>query len=319
MNVTRLPVLLLLVTLLAAPISSYAVNDNAGTSAFPFLKINVGARPVSMGGAFTGLANDATALYYNPAGIASMEDGGYIFGYHNYFVDLQSGFVGIIRPVGFDKTLAGYVNYLNYGDMTETDRLGEVVGEFGGGNAVFGLTFAMQHTRQFQFGATAKFIYEKVHDYSATGMAFDVGVRYASDRERYTAGVMIQNLGFQFSGLGEEKDRLPMALRIGGSANFRDFPMLFVSDLIVPVDNNPVFAIGAEYFELKPFYLRIGWNSFGSNYRTSDSEDNWAGLSLGVGFDIDDLGILKHAHLAYSYSPGADLGESHRITLTGGR
>ncbi len=304
----------LLVLLLAAvTVVGKDINASAGTSAFSFLKINLGARPVAMGGAFTGLADDETALYYNPAGLAGAEQKRYILGYHNYFVDMQSGLVGYIHPLNDRQTLGFHVSYLNYGEFTETDLLGNVNGTFGGGDLLIAASFGMKRTYQFSFGATAKFIYEKVHDYSATGVAIDIGARYSSNRGRYTAGLMLQNLGAQLSSLGEEeKDGLPTIVRGGGSARPKGLPLQFVADLILPFDNDLVFAIGAEYYELKPLYLRMGWNSFGKNYRADDSEDNWAGISLGLGIDIRSMQI------SYAFSPAADLGESHRITLTGG-
>jgi len=131
---------------------------------------------------------------------------------------------------------------------------------------------------------------------------------------------MIQNLGTQLSSLnGGDKDKLPLTFRLGGSANPQGLGVVFSADLIKPVDNDIELAVGGEYYDLKPFYLRMGWNTFGTNYRTTDSEDNWAGLSLGCGFEIKDLGFLKNTHLSYSFSPAAQLGESHRITFTGGR
>ena len=87
------------------------ISTNAGTSAFPFLKINVGARPVAMGGAFTGVADDESSLYYNPAGIAVFEEKRFIAGYHNYFVDMQSGFLGYVHSLNERQTLAFYVSY----------------------------------------------------------------------------------------------------------------------------------------------------------------------------------------------------------------
>src|SRR5687767_5725272 len=45
-------------------------NDNAGTSGAAFLKIAPGARPVGMGEAFTGVADDIHSVYFNPAGLA---------------------------------------------------------------------------------------------------------------------------------------------------------------------------------------------------------------------------------------------------------
>ncbi|MBD3404092.1 PorV/PorQ family protein, partial [candidate division GN15 bacterium] len=219
-------------------------NVNAGTSGFSFLKINIGARAVGMGGAFTGLADDETALYYNPAGIASMEGDRYIAGYHNYFVDLQSGVVGYLHEIRYGTMIGGYISYLDYGDFTETDEVGNELGEFGGGDMVFAISAATSRGESYKFGATMKFIYEKLDEYSATGVALDVGARYNTFRSRYTAGVAIQNLGFQLSSLGEEKDRLPLTFRVGGSADPRGLPIVFSGDVIIPVDNDVHFAVG---------------------------------------------------------------------------
>lgn len=316
MTVTFVRRLILLTVSLALFVSVVAeargANSNAGTSGFSFLKINIGARAVGMGGAFTGLADDETALYYNPAGIASLEGDHYIAGYHNYFTDLQNGFVGYLHEVRYGTVVGAYISYLDYGDFTKTDEDGNVLGEFGGGDMLIGVSAATTRGENYRFGASLKFIYEKLDEYSATGVALDLGARYNTFRGRYTAGLAIQNLGFQLSSLGQEKDDLPLTVRGGGSATPKGLPMTFSGDVILPVDNDINFAVGAEYFELKPLYLRVGWNSFGSNYRADGSDDSLAGLSFGAGFD------LKKMHIAYAVTLAADLGESHRVTLTGG-
>ncbi len=288
-----------------------SINKNAGTSSFPFLKINIGARAVAMGGAFTGLADDESSLYYNPAGITKFEENRFIAGYHNYFVDMQSGFVGVIRKYNEKLTFGGYFSYLNYGDFTETNQAGEILGDFGGGDVLLALSTAYQYRYNVSFGGTVKFIYESVDSYSATGMAVDLGVRFSRYRNRLAFGLAIQNIGTQFSSLGDEKYRLPLTFRGGASLRPRGLPVIFAGDIIAPIDNDIVVAIGGEYVELKPFYIRMGWNSFGSNYRTAGSEDSWAGLGIGFGLDI------KQLQISYAFTPGAELGDSHRITVTG--
>ncbi|KAA3632453.1 MAG: hypothetical protein DWP97_10960 [Calditrichaeota bacterium] len=302
--------LFLFTAFFAADVS--AVSSNVGTSSFPFLKINISARAVAMGGAFTGLADDESALYYNPAGIASFEQKRYILGYHNYFYDMQNGFVGIIKPAGNSNVYGLYIGYLNYGTFTETEEnTGNVLGDFSGGDLVFAFSFAHKKSHQLSFGGTAKFIYEKIQDYSATGAAVDLGIKYISDRGKFGAGLTIQNLGAQLSALGEEKDKLPTAIRGGVSYKPKGLFMTLVSDVVLPFDNDPYIALGTDYHKFKPLFLRLGWNSFGSNYRTAESEDSWAGLSFGAGFEF------RNMQLSYSFSPEADLGESHRITITG--
>ncbi len=311
--------ILIVATTMILPQTTFAAetNKNAGTSAFPFLKINVGARAVAMGGAFTGLADDESSLYYNPAGIISFEEDRYVLGYLNYFEDIQSGFVGYIKRFGdrrgpASSCLGLQLDYLSYGDFIETDRFGNTLGEFSGGDLLIAVTYAHRLQEELSLGITGKFIYEKVHDYSSTGLALDLGLKRTFNRGRNSVGLMVQNLGTQLSALGEEKYRLPLTLRAGVSVHPRGLPLVLTSDLIVPVDNDIDFAIGGEYFHFKPLYIRLGWNSFGSNYRAADSEDKWAGLSFGTGFDIKE-----RWHLSYSYSPAADLGGSHRVTISG--
>jgi hypothetical protein len=312
---SKFAIIVTVLVLMALPtiVCAKKINSSAGTSAFSFLKINVGGRAVGMGSAFTGLADDEAALYYNPAGLVGFEDARFIAEYNSYFSDLQSGFAGYIKPISLDRAFGIQVSYLNYGEFTQTDRSGNIEGTFGGGDLMVAGSFAFRQGYYFSAGATAKFIYEKIQDYSATGVALDLGVRYASDRGRYTGGLMIQNLGTQLSSLGEgESEGLPTTVRIGGSLRPPGLNSIVSSDLIMPFDNDPQISVGAEYFNLDPLFLRLGWNSFGSNYRTDYSDNGIAGMTFGVG-------LRYHAmQFSYAYSPAADLGDSHRVTLSGG-
>lgn len=309
----RLLTTLVILVLICVPADARNINSSAGTSAFSFLKINVGGRAVAMGGAFTGLADDEAALYYNPAGLASLEQTRFIAEYNNYFTDLQSGFAGYIHPISDGKVFGVQISYLNYGEFTQTDRAGNIEGTFGGGDLMVATSFAIRRGYGISAGATAKFIYEKIQEFSATGFAVDLGLHYASDRGRYTGGLMLQNLGTQLSSLGAgEKDGLPTLVRIGGSARPRGLNTVITTDLIMPFDNNAEIAVGAEYLELHPLFLRMGWNSFGSNFRTQYSGNGLAGLSFGIGVNYRSM------QFSYAFSPAGDLGDAHRVTLTGG-
>lgn len=287
-------------------------NDKTGTTAFPFLRTGIGSRAVAMGGAYTGLANDEEALHYNPAGIVGLEGSHFILTYHNFVSEIQSGFVGYLSPLGEQHAYGISANYHTYGKFTETDIQGNVLGEFSGGNIVFNGSYARKMTALISAGATVKFIYEKVHDFSATGLAVDLGARYTSDRERYFAGLAIQNVGVQLSSMGSEKEGLPTVVRLGGAYRPRGVDLIGVLDLIKPVDNDFGVAFGMEYYKFQPLSLRLGWNSFGDNFRTSDSEDKLAGL--GMGFGVRFAGKYQ---LSYGFAPAAELGDSHRVTLTG--
>ena len=96
--------LLFLLAIVLLISQAYAdINSNAGTTAYSFLKIGVGARALGMGGAFVGLADDQSALYFNPAGLTQIPNRSFSTNYNNYLTDIQSGFIGYIHP--FDENI----------------------------------------------------------------------------------------------------------------------------------------------------------------------------------------------------------------------
>jgi len=307
--------LTLLLFIFTGPASAGEDNSNVGTSVFDFLKIQAGARPMAMGGAFTGVADDESSLYYNPAGVTALEGKHFIAGYHNSIFDIQSGFLGYIHPVKPGHKLSFYANYLNYGTFDRTDADGNIIGDFSGGDLLMAASYAYEINPTTSVGATMKFIYEKIDEYSATGVAFDFGVKYlVGDYNRTTFGLMVQNLGTQLSTHIDDGDKesLPLLIRGGASSMPKGLPLLVAADLIYPTDNDVYFSVGAELLNVRPLYIRAGWTSFGDNYKTGDSSDDLAGFSVGIGVEYNKVQI------SYTVSPEAELGTSHRITFTGG-
>ena len=89
------------IILIATPTVAKNINSNAGTTGFSFLKLGVGAKAVAMGGAYTGFADDPSTMYYNPSGTMRIREKMFLAGYHNYVLDIQSGFVAAVLPVSF--------------------------------------------------------------------------------------------------------------------------------------------------------------------------------------------------------------------------
>ena len=301
-------------TLMANTSFAGAGNSNVGTRAFNFLKIETSARPTAMGGAFTGVASDASALYYNPAGVANLEGLNFIAGYHNNIFDMQSGFLGYIFPMEEGKKISAYINYLNYGDFIRTDNNGRELGTFSGSDMLFAAGYSMTLEDNIQIGGVAKFIYEKVESYSSTGAAIDLSAKWGLKNRMTNFGLMIQNLGTQLSGFTDncKKNSIPTIVRGGISTRLRGLPLLIAGDIVAPLDNDLYFCLGGEYLNLKPLFLRLGYTSFGQNYKTQSNKDGLAGFSAGFGIEYHRLQI------SYAISPQAELGTSHRVTFTGG-
>lgn len=307
LGITVIVVLLLLYS------TSFAINSKVGTTAYSFLKIDVSARSTAMGGAFVGLSDDESALYFNPAGLIQIEQKSFFTTYNNYLADIQSGFLGYVHPYSENMRLGASICYFNYGSLTRTDKDGKVLDTFGAADFALALSFVRGINSRFSFGATGKFIYEKIESYSSDALALDLGIIHISKDRRTRFGLVGQNLGVQLKGFTKShKDDLPIAVKVGMSHHMRELPLTVAFDAAKPFDNDIFFNLGGEFTALKPLYLRVGWSSFGKNFKTDSDKDNLAGFAGGFGV------IWKVYHFDYAYSSYADLGGVHKISISGG-
>ncbi len=310
----------------------FGTNSKAGTAAYTFLKIGTGAKSQALGGAFVGLADDESALFYNPAGLTARagsyeiyddllekptEDrikNNFMATYINYLLDFQYGFIGYARELD-ERSMAGIsISYQNYGTFNRLDGDGNNGGTFGASDLAIGVTYSKRLKPKFSAGATGKFIYETIDTYSSNGLALDLGIMYMINEDGSSRlGMALTNLGAQLSGLTEShKDPLPTKIALGLSHKLRGLPFLFSTEIGKPFDNDFYFALGAELVSLKPFFIRIGWSSIGRDYRTGDDSDTMAGFAGGFGYTYENYTI------DYSYSSYVDLGSVHRISLGAG-
>lgn len=309
-----------------------AINSKAGTSAYTFLKIGTGAKSQALGGAFVGLADDETALYYNPAGLTADAESHQVYddlldvpkrkrienrftaSYINYLLDFQYGFVGYVRNLD-DRTSAGLsIAYQNYGTFNRLDAVGDKIGTFGASDMAIGLTYSKRIRSNLSLGGTGKFVYEKIDTYSSNGLALDAGLMYLVTGDGSTRiGFALTNFGAQLSGLTEtHKDPMPTKVAIGLSHRLRGLPTVFTTEIGKPFDNEFYLSLGTEIVSLSPFFLRIGWTSAGRDYKTGSDGDNLAGFAGGFGYGY------KEYTIDYSYSSYADLGSVHRVSLGAG-
>ncbi len=147
------------------PVTAQEVSKT-GTTAAKFLSIGIGARANAMGGAFTAVANDASAMYWNPAGIAPLQKYEALFTYTKLFADINLNYFGAVIPVGELGVIGFNVTAVNIGEMDVTteyypDGTGET---FNAGSYAFGLSIAKLITEDFSVGITAKYVREDIYN-----------------------------------------------------------------------------------------------------------------------------------------------------------
>ena len=178
---------------------------NVGTSAATFLEIGVGARAMAMGGAYAAVANDVSALYWNPAGIAWV-DGVQIELMHNEWIaNTNFDFAGIVIPLSFIQSTIGFSFIsLDYGsDIVRTVDRPEGTGEmFSASDVAVSISIASALTNRFAFGLSGKYVNQKIWNETGSAMALDFGVFYNTMLEGLRLGASMSNFGneIQLSG-----------------------------------------------------------------------------------------------------------------------
>lgn len=291
------------------------IFEKVGTFDGQFLKIAVGARAAAMGGAFVGVADDATAVYWNAAGIARIDPdkSELSLNHANWPAELsfdQIGYVFHMRRI--PGAFAVHARSLSMQPMVETtayqpDPLIGTGRTFDAGMMSVGLTYARSFTDKFSAGVTGNFISEGLAEYTQSTMAFDVGTLYDVGTLGMRIGMAISNIGSQISFI-DRSARVPSIFRVGTSAVLMqraDQKLVGSLEFSHPPDNSERLNLGAEYSFRKYLFLRGGYNF---NY---DSE----GIAGGVGFHVP-VSVAGMADLDYAYTDMKDLGSVHRFSLT---
>lgn len=313
--------------------------SGVGTSAAAFLEIGVGARAMAMGGAYAAIANDPTALYYNPAGIVWMDNIQLEVMHNEWLVDTNYDFLGATMPLPFMRSSIG-VSFLmlDYGEQpVRTVERPEGTGEtYGARDFAVGLTFAAAITNSFSFGLSGKYISQKIWNESGTAMAVDLGIFYSTPVKGLRMGMSISNFGGEIGLTGRDldatqdpdpqnlgADRIPVTYKTGTYP----LPLLFraglsyamnwgvlgnvtiATDLNHPSNTTESLNMGIEYGYAGIFFLRAG-------YENLFEKDAINGLTLGGGIDYFEPGKNRLGfRIDYAYSDWGPLESVHRFSV----
>jgi len=299
----------LLVT--ALPSQSFATEPFAkvGTYALQFLKIGVSARGTAMGGAFTAIANDATATYWNPAGMVDITRTDISLSYTWWPADIKLNYATGTFTLPFVPGTWGLSARALTMDpqVVRTVYLPEGTGEqFDAGDMSFGLSYAKFFTDKFSSGGTVHYIHSGLAEKSVDTFAFDFGLIYRIGLWGMRLGMMIQSLGGEVD-YDDRSSKMPTMFKVAMAATPYSQgvnSLQGVFEFAHPSDNQERINLGAEYGFNQFFFLRGGYNL------GTDSE----GLSAGMGLRID-TSQTSDLTFDYAWNDYDFLGDVHRISL----
>ncbi len=291
-----------------------------GTCWADFEDLGVGARPIGMGNAYTALADDVNAIYYNPAGLAQLDECQFTSGYGKLYwglddgSNLGSGFIGYAHPLYHWGTLgAGWVNFGLQGLYRENS---------------FILSYGNRLNKRLLAGLNLKLLSKKYgkdrytenalidggpgvtgerdpvfsEGYSKTGFSSDLGLLYKFNRE-YSVGLSLIDINQPHMDLKDNKSKVPMGVKSGFLYN-SDF-LTFAFDTTFRNGDVNVYSGVEKWFLNRTFGARAG---LGVGSRS------FSNLALGASY-TKYLFQFDYAFL-YPLSGIRDTYGSHRISLT---
>jgi hypothetical protein len=319
---------LLIVGVLAMLLSvpQAALAQGAGTYLATFLEVDGGTRQIGMGGAFTGMGDDAMTIYYNPAGLRFLEGSEVHFSGSTWpagvsYQHLAYGFRHSVVPgyFGISWTI------MQMGPFTEKTEYFDPDSEFDigtldnvdAGDMAFGGSYAWEFFDGFSVGGTFKWYHLAIADAFCEGVCGDLGVLWDTRLRNLRVGAAVQNVGptNRFSGTGEGDGfggefPMPRVVRAGASIRVYDVVthrLSVAADYKRPRSGDNQFHMGGEYTFNRGKIFAYGR----AGYRMGYDEE---GLTLGLGVRFPSSQEAD-ARFDYAFVNMENLEDVHRFSV----
>jgi hypothetical protein len=313
--------------------------SKTGTTAATFLEISVGAPAVGMGSAFVSIANDATALHWNPAGVAGLQQANVVVSHTSWIADTKFDFAAVAVPLPGFGTLGFSLTSLSMGDMkVRTVDFPEGTGEFFSASDLAGsLSYSRQLSERFSIGINAKYVQQTIWHESASAFAIDLGTMFRTDLfGGMTIGASLSNFGTSMKMNGRDARQfirlntamtgttdqiptdvefdsweLPLLLQFGVSTHIYDndtYKWVVAVDALHPNDNYESINAGTELSFRDFMFVRAGYQS----YALDQAE---GGMSFGIGVSTSNVMDNMKVTFDYAYENMGRFEGVHVLTL----
>lgn len=286
---------------LASVCLAQTVTGTASLAA-PLENLQGSARDMALGSAFVGVADDASALFFNPSGLSGLKSSEVAIHHNSYLAGtfqetLEAGF-----PAAAGGGLAFALDYVSWGSLDLRDSTGLSQGSYNDTDVGFSAGWGQEWTKGFSTGIALRGLQQKVVNNLYNSLAADIGILWMPVRD-FRFGFCYLNLGTPVSG-----SSLSGELRGGGSFHLALSPnfnlLAALSASWIP--NGANSAQGGLEFDLdRRWFLRVGAQVPFYDNQVSGFTDFTAGAGIHLfPFSLD-----------YAYVPFGSLGTSHRISI----
>jgi hypothetical protein len=297
---------------------------------FQILTIPGSARAAAMGNTFVAMRDDPNTIFSNPAALStqvkrdSLASGSLVsFGFTKLALDMNQGYAVYSQPtesLGENSWIGIGVIYNSYGTFQGANAVGEATQEFSAGEVALSLAYSnIIPDQPVHYGVAVKYISSTLvsGQYSASGIAADLGVFYESKPLLLTVGLSAMNIGTELSSYDTVRENLPFNLQLGISKKLERLPLtlhLNFRNLTRDREGRNLFyalndfSIGGEFTVSRVVRLRFGYENQKRRDLKTPEGLGLGGFSFGLGLNFSKL------HFDYGVSVmGPALPDMHRI------
>lgn len=218
--------------------SMQALYAQAGKDTYLFLNLPASARTAAFGGFVTSVCDgDLTLAFNNPAILSDKTHNMLMLNYSNYLADINFGSVAYGRTLFGSRHSFGFgLHFIDYGKFVRTSVEDVQLGTFTAKDIALSLMYTYHIAPQLSAGITMKPIYSAYERYSSFGLAFDFGAMYCNDSIGFSTGLVVRNIGWQFTGYRsldgrQHRESLPIDVQVGISQHLKYAPFRFTLTL----------------------------------------------------------------------------------------
>ncbi|MDD5492205.1 MAG: PorV/PorQ family protein [bacterium] len=299
-------------TLLALDLG-FAKQDGGRPGAF--LNYGAGARSLAMGKTFVGVADDASATYWNPAGLGLLTQKEINTLFASLYERTDFSFASYVHPLKTSSlqpsafsdlgTFGVSIVNLTSRGFPLRDENNYDLGEGGVTESAAILSYGRQiqiadDSWQLAFGVSGKLVSQDVDTKSDTDYGLDLGV--LANFYPWSAGIAVQNVVAPQLTLLENTNQYPVSATLGAGYRLFSDSLLLAMDINKMVDREVKIHFGAEYSVAQMMAIRAG---------IDETE-----LTAGLGFTWQKYS-LDYAFAYHDAIAGQkDLGVSHRLGIS---
>ncbi len=291
-------VIILIILIFVGTSIGQETSPDAGTASVLLLRFGPNPRVAGLSEAFTGIADDENALYYNIAGLPYLKSGVVSLNHTEWFEDIRMDNITLGHYLSRQFGVAAGFTHMWMPGIEGRDNHNQPIGSIDVSSSVLNLGFAYKIIPALSLGLGMKYFQDKLASYTTSGFGFDAGLIVKTFVAGLSAGLAVQNFGGKIN-YDSEDQKIPLTFR-GGLVYKLYMPNIkFALDVVKSVDTDYMINFGIEYVFINQFSLRVG-NKF-TTYEAFTP-------SFSAGFNFK-----KQYYIDYTFINYTDLGGIHRL------